>query len=129
IAQRTVSFSDGSSLRYTYAEFYRTNGAKLHKIGITPDVNLPQKGAQVVYDTAYVEGETFEEHLTKYLNAMGFSASSYSALLEAYQSARSIPVTGVYDDATKGKINKDLYEQRQLGKVNQLAEVVDLLKK
>lgn len=129
IAQRTVSFSDGSSLRYTYAEFYRTNGAKLHKIGITPDVNLPQKGAQVVYDTAYAEGETFEEHLTKYLNAMGFSASSYSALLEAYQTARSIPVTGVYDDATKGKINKDLYEQRQLGKTNQLAEVVDLLKK
>lgn len=37
IAQKTATLSDGSSLRYTYAEYFRPNGAKVHQVGIAPD--------------------------------------------------------------------------------------------
>ena len=37
IAQKTATLSDGSSLRYTYAEYFRPNGNKVHKVGIVPD--------------------------------------------------------------------------------------------
>ena len=40
IAQKTATLSDGSSLRYTYAEYFRPNGNKVHKVGIIPDYEI-----------------------------------------------------------------------------------------
>ena len=40
IAQKTAVLSDGSSLRYTYAEYFRPNGNKVHGIGIVPDYEI-----------------------------------------------------------------------------------------
>lgn len=40
IAQKTATLSDGSSLRYTYAEYFRPNGSKVHEVGIAPDTEI-----------------------------------------------------------------------------------------
>ena len=126
IAQKTISFADGSSFKYTYAEYYRKTGAKVHKVGITPDIEIKEVGAQTVYDADYAEGETFEQHLTKYLNAMGYTGATYSDVLKAYQNAKGITASGTYDSATQGKVSKDLYDQHKAALVTQMDATIDL---
>lgn len=129
IAQRKVSFSDGSSLRYTYAEFFRADGRKLHKVGVAPDIKLPLEGPQEIFDAPYLENETFEERLTKYLRALGCAGTSYEEVLRDYQKKKGIACSGKYDAATKGKVEKDLYDQRKAAKTAQLKTVAEKLKK
>ena len=54
IAQKTISFTDGSSLKYTYAEYLRpdksVNNGKVHKIGIQPDIEIKDEGKYNLID-------------------------------------------------------------------------------
>ena len=54
IAQRTITLSNGASLRYTFAEHLRPNGGTLHKVGITPDKEIPLRDVLVVYKNDYI---------------------------------------------------------------------------
>jgi len=127
IAQKTVSFEDGSSFKYTYAEFIRSNGQKLHQIGVTPDVVIKEEGAYTIWDKAYSLGETFESRVLEYLKELNYVGDTFVDILKDYQSKQGISVTGEYDLETQGKINKDLYIQRKAGKENQLLEAISLL--
>jgi len=127
IAQKTVSFEDGSSFKYTYAEFIRSNGQKLHQIGVTPDVVIKEEGAYTIWDKEYSTGETFENRVLEYLKELGYIGDTYVDILKDYQSKQGISITGGYDLATQGKINKDLYIQRKDGKENQLLKAISLL--
>lgn len=55
IAQRTTTLSNGASLRYTFAEHLRPNGGTLHKVGITPDEEIPLRDFLKVNINNYIE--------------------------------------------------------------------------
>lgn len=54
IAQRTITLSDGSQLKYTYAEYIRPNGNKLHQVGVSPDVTIELEQVQTVNRNDFV---------------------------------------------------------------------------
>ena len=41
IVQRIVSLSDGSAIKLTVSDYYTPKGNNIHKVGITPDVEVP----------------------------------------------------------------------------------------
>ncbi|MCQ2567209.1 MAG: S41 family peptidase [Mogibacterium sp.] len=42
VTQKTHRFSDGSAVKFTVEEYYRPNGDRVNKVGITPDIVLPR---------------------------------------------------------------------------------------
>lgn len=54
IAQRTITLNDGSSLKYTYAEYIRPNGEKLHKIGVVPETIIELRNYQSLNRNDYI---------------------------------------------------------------------------
>lgn len=127
IAQKTITFNDGSSLKYTYAEYYRKGGVKLHKIGVAPDVKIEEVGPHVIWDKDYGVGETFESRMTTYLINSGYVGTDYVSLLKNYQSQKGLSVTGTYDVQTEGSINKDIYDQRESGAQGQLDKLIQMI--
>ena len=61
IAQRTITLSDGSSLRYTYAEYLRPNGGKVHKVGITPDIEIKLRETMTLNKGDYYVNEILNQ--------------------------------------------------------------------
>lgn len=54
ISQRTITLSNGASLRYTYAEHLRPNGGKVHNIGISPDEEIVLRDIIKLYKNNYM---------------------------------------------------------------------------
>jgi carboxyl-terminal processing protease len=61
IAQKTISLSDGSSLRFTYAEYFRPNGGKVHKVGVTPDLEIKIRETKMPNKDDYYIGDNLNE--------------------------------------------------------------------
>jgi len=126
VAQKTITFSDGSAFKYTYAEYLRPNGQKLHEVGVTPDVALIETGNHLIFERRYVSGETYESRVVEYLKAEGFSGATNQEVISNYQSARNAPVTGTIDPLTQGRLDKDLFVQRSSAKKLQLDNAIKI---
>jgi carboxyl-terminal processing protease len=126
VAQKTITFSDGSSFRYTYAEYLRPNGAKLHEVGVAPDIRLTEVGSHLIFERRYVEGETLEQRIVEYLRAEGFSGASNQEVISNYQAAKGITISGRIDQVTQGSLDKDLYIQRNNAKKLQLDNAINI---
>jgi carboxyl-terminal processing protease len=124
VAQKTITFSDGSSFKYTYAEYLRSNGQKLHEVGVTPDIELVEIGNHLIFDRRYVSGETYEIRVVEYLRAEGFSGTTNQEVISNYQRARNDPVTGAINPLTQGRLDKDLFIQRSAAKKLQLDNAI-----
>jgi carboxyl-terminal processing protease len=124
VAQKTITFSDGSSFKYTYAEYLRSNGQKLHEVGVTPDIELVEIGNHLIFDRRYVSGETYEIRVVEYLRAEGFSGTTNQEVISNYQRARNAPVTGTINPLTQGRLDKDLFIQRSAAKKLQLDNAI-----
>ena len=124
VAQKTITFSDGSSFKYTYAEYLRSNGKKLHEVGVTPDIELVEIGNHLIFDRRYVSGETYEIRVVEYLRAEGFSGTTNQEVISNYQRARNAPVTGTINPLTQGRLDKDLFIQRSAAKKLQLDNAI-----
>jgi carboxyl-terminal processing protease len=124
VAQKTITFADGSSFKYTYAEYLRPNGEKLHEVGVAPDIAIIENGNHLIFERRYVENETYEQRAVEYLRAEGFSGSTSQEVISNYQRARDVNVSGTIDQVTQGKIDKDLFTQRNEAKKLQLDNAI-----
>lgn len=91
IAQRTISLADGSSLKYTYAEYLRPNGEKVHQIGVNPDVKIELKNIQLLNKNDYIHdgvldaeqyGKAYRTYYDSYLTARKEQLNTAVALLK-----------------------------------------------
>ncbi len=126
VAQKTVTFNDGSSFRYTYAEYLRPNGMRLHEVGVTPDISIAEVGNHLIFERRYQEAETYEMRVVEYLKAEGFSGSTNQEVISNYQLANNITVNGTVDNVTQGKLDKDLYNKRAAAKLAQLNQAISI---
>jgi carboxyl-terminal processing protease len=126
VAQKTITFSDGSAFKYTYAEYLRPNGQKLHEVGVTPDVALIETGNHLIFERSYVSGETYESRVVEYLRAEGFDGANNQEVISNYQRARSITVSGAINPLTQGSLDKDLFIQRSAAKKLQLDNAIKI---
>jgi carboxyl-terminal processing protease len=126
VAQKTITFSDGSAFKYTYAEYLRPNGQKLHEVGVKPDVELIESGNHLIFERRYISGETYEARVVEYLRAEGFSGSTNQEVISNYQRARNAPVTGTINPLTQGRLDKDLFVQRSAAKKLQLDNAIKI---
>ena len=126
VAQKTITFNDGSSFRYTYAEYLRPNGMKLHEVGVAPDVAAKEVGNHLIFERKYVENETYESRVVEYLRAEGYSGSTNQEVIIKYQIENNINQSGTIDNVTQGKIDKDLYLKRTAAKQAQLEIAINI---
>lgn len=128
IAQKTITFLDGSQLRYTYAEYYRVNQVKLHEVGILPDVILDVTGFHLVFQRAFDELETWSDRLLEYLIVQdyGAPATDPATVISAYQQAKSLVTSGEFDRPTLLAIIQDFYLQKQQADVLQLQQAATM---
>jgi carboxyl-terminal processing protease len=126
VAQKTITFNDGSSFRYTYAEYIRPNGERLHQIGVKPDLNILEAGNHLIFERTYQNGETFESRVVEYLRAEGFSGANNQDVIVSYQLANQVSTSGTLDNVTRGKIDRDLYLKRNAAKEAQLSAAINV---
>jgi carboxyl-terminal processing protease len=126
VAQKTITFSDGSAFKYTYAEYLRPNGQKLHEVGVSPDVAIIETGNHLIFERRYVSGETYELRVVEYLRAEGFGGATNQEVISNYQRARSIAVSGSINPLTQGSLDKDLYIQRNAARKLQLDNAIKI---
>lgn len=108
VIQRLYDRALGGSLKLTMEEYFRRNGEKINKVGVTPDylIELPD------YVLSLSE-ETDIKNLKTVLTFIGFKVGETNKLndpktLEAikeFQKQNSINVTGIMDSETILKIN------------------------
>ena len=114
--QTSVPFSDGTSLKYTTAQWFSSKGTVINGVGITPDVEVSLDEAQstsmMIYkDDIRVEEDTVADiarPVQIYLRFLGydadrsdeyFSAQSAEALRQ-FESDHGLTVDGVIDNET-----------------------------
>lgn len=124
--QVTVPFDDGTSLKYTMAEWTTPNGTSINKTGFAPDVEVTEDEVQSVTYVMPGEGESLSiapdsvhpnaAAVQVYLRALGYPAErsdSYfapasSEALKAFQSDNGLEPTGIVDNATFEKLTEAL---------------------
>jgi carboxyl-terminal processing protease len=115
--QSTSTFSDGSSLKFTSAQWLTPNGNQIHQQGIKPDVevklpeyaNLPYP----VIEREFKQGETAPQIqiVQKMLKPLGYDPGREDGLLDegtaralkAFQAANGLPQTGTLTPAVVEK--------------------------
>ena len=116
--QVTVPFDDGTSLKYTVAEWLTPNGTSINKVGFQPDVEVTLDEVSTVTYTGTREGEELRIEpdsvnpnaaaVQVYLRFLGypaersdeyFSAASSEALKQ-FQSDNGLEPTGIVDQTT-----------------------------
>lgn len=120
--QVTVPFDDGTSMKYTVAEWLTPNGTSINKVGFQPDVEITEdEVATVGYsplgeeDVLSIAPDTVSPNAAAvqvYLRYLGypaersdsyFSAASSEALKQ-FQSDNGLEATGIVDNATFEKL-------------------------
>lgn len=118
-AQQVVTLNDGSTLRVTYAKWYTPAGSSVHGNGITPEFVVDEVGI-------YQWNLDSDQGKSDWLTALGYTGDLITQL-SAFQQARGIPVTGIYDAATSFEVGKVNYDHRILGRLDQLWDAVEEL--
>lgn len=127
IAQDTVTFSDGSSIKYTYAEYFRPNGNVVHNVGITPDTFIYDSGCYNILDETLETGETVASKYREYLEAVwtaintpeagdydfDLDANHINLLDQALMEVDSISSFYSFSDEVQGLIWKMRYDEKQ----------------
>lgn len=143
--QVTQPFADGTSIKYTVAEWLTPNGTSINKVGFTPDVEVKESEARTVTYRTMEEGEVImadsvndnARALQVYLAYLGypvdrtdtyFSAAGSQALA-AFQADHGFEATGSADqqvmdalvDAVSTRLNSmENQEDQALAKVREL---------
>ena len=133
IAQKTISFSDGSSLKYTYAEYLRPNkninNGKVHKLGITPDTILKDEGNYNYIDRYFTSFSDAYESYSNYFNALDTLTEAEQIIINKGKEQLDL-----YDDKIEfskdvnNLITKLIYDEKELSYDVQLNKVKDILK-
>ena len=114
--QTSVPFSDGTSLKYTTAQWFSSKGTVINGVGITPDVEVSLDEAQstsmMIYkDDIRVEEDTVADiarPVQIYLRFLGYDAdrsdayfsARSAAALRQFESDHGLTVDGVIDNET-----------------------------
>lgn len=114
--QVSVPYQDGTSLKYTVAEWLTPNGTSINKVGFTPDVEVKEDDARTVTYREMAEDEVIAADtvadnaraIQTYLAYLGYPADrtdtyfslQSSAALAQFQSDHGLEPTGNADKAT-----------------------------
>jgi carboxyl-terminal processing protease len=115
--QVTVPFSDGTSIKYTIAEWLTPNGTSINGVGFTPDIEVQESEVRTVrYALMDENSESFgadqvnanAKAVQIYLSYLGYPAdradeyfsSASAAALALFQQDQGLEATGVVDSET-----------------------------
>jgi len=126
-AQLNQPFRDGSSMKYTVAEWLTPNGGTIHKTGLTPDVvvELPAYAdLPLVSDEVTMKENEFSDNIKTMqtmLKAIGFDPGREDGFFDAgttqavrrFQSSKGIEQTGVVQGETTRAIIEEVREAIQ----------------
>ena len=121
--QTSIAFNDGTSMKYTIAEWLTPNGTSINLEGFKPDIEVEECDVQTVLYREMDDDETIGEDtvhdnasaLQTYLQFLGydvdrtddyFSTTSSNALKE-YQKDHDLEQTGICDKETFEQISED----------------------
>lgn len=135
IAQKNITFSDGSSLKYTYAEYLRpdksVNNGVVHKIGIQPDKIVLDQGNYKILEEKTNSFAELKNNYQEYFNSLKNSDISEDdkrlcdkALLELETMNDKIS----FSDEVYHMLTRLQYDERQLGLEAQMNEIKQLIK-
>jgi carboxyl-terminal processing protease len=143
--QTTVSFSDGSAVKYTTSKWLSPNGVWINGVGITPDIEVSLD--DILNETILVlDDETFTyDDVSLYIKIMqqsleymeydidrvdGYFSNDSQIILKEYQSDYDLEKTGILDKETYNSLignvkrlwsmdkNYDKQLQKALGELN-----------
>ena len=114
--QTAVPFEDGTSLKYTIAEWVTPNGTSINQVGFAPDVEVPDPDVITASYMVFDEGTVIEPDTVHanaapvqiFLDYLGYPverkdtyfAPSSSEALKTFQSEHGLEATGSVDKAT-----------------------------
>ena len=133
IAQKTISFSDGSSLKYTYAEYLRPNkeinNGKLHQIGVTPDIILKDEGNYTLIDKHFISFEDARESYNNYFNALDNLTEAEQIIIDKGKQQLDLYNDKIeFSKDVNNLITKLIYDEKEKSYEVQLDKVKDILK-
>ena len=133
IAQKTISFSDGSSLKYTYAEYLRPNkeinNGKLHQIGVTPDIILKDEGNYTLIDKHFISFEDAKESYNNYFNALDNLTEAEQIIIDKGKQQLDLYNDKIeFSKDVNNLITKLIYDEKEKSYEVQLDKVKDILK-
>lgn len=114
--QMPITFEDGSSLKYTIAEWLSPNGEHINGVGITPDIEVALDSALSTGMPEIKEGERYyadqvsiyAKPVQRYLRFLGYQADrddeyfsiASSEALKQYQNDHGLQASGEIDEET-----------------------------
>lgn len=140
-AQISQPFQDGSSMKFTIAEWLTPDGSTINKTGLVPDVevSLPAYASLPFISDELVMKETeFSEaikSIQKMLEAVGFDPGREDGFFDAatkqavvnYQRSKGFEATGVVQGETTRALISDVRE-RIAANDTQLAKAIEMVK-
>ncbi len=119
--QTVVDVTDNSELKYTNAKWLTPNGTWIHKVGITPtiEVELPDYAFLMILDTSVVpqlgDVSTNVRTIELMLQAFGYPVivdgyfdEQTAKAVNEYQLSKELPNTGVVDKQTANALMNDI---------------------
>ena len=123
--QISKPFADGTSIKYTVAEWLTPNGTSINKVGFAPDVEVTASEVQSVgytpmtEDMPPIEPDTVSPNAAAvqiYLRALGYPATrsdtyfspEASEALKQFQSDQGLEPTGVVDATTFDRLISEI---------------------
>ncbi len=140
-AQTTKDYSNGSSLKYTFAQWLTPDGNWINEVGVAPDVEIELD--ETSYLRKVLVGETLKyddvniqvEHGQKILDVLGYTTRTDSYFgkdteeaIKAFQEVNDLTVTGQLDTQTANVLNSE-YEKylSDYKNDNQIMKAIEVL--
>ena len=135
IAQKTISFSDGSSLKYTYAEYLRpdknVNKGKVHELGIQPDKLVKDEGNYKILEQKFNTFEDVKKAHQEYFNKLletDLTDSDIAIVNKGLKELDSMENYLSFSNEVKNMLNRLIYDERSASFEVQMNKVKDLIK-
>lgn len=118
--QVSVPFTDGTSLKYTIAQWLTPSGESINKVGFTPDVEVVDDTVRTVTYPGLDDGQTIEpdsvndnaEAVQRFLQYLGYEVDrtddyfdeAGSEAMRQFQADHGLEPTGIVDKASFDKL-------------------------
>ncbi len=141
-AQTTRSYSDGSTIKYTYAQWLTPDGNWINDVGVVPTIELELSEVFSFRTVLIDESLKFDQVSTQVVNAQnilntlgyttrvdGYYGKDTVSAVESFQKDNNLSVTGSVDGSTANVLNEKLQTYLEDYKNdNQIMKAIEVLK-